>query len=113
MTRLAIAVAVVLVLVAGVIGLRAAMSVTVDDVGPGGVTVECSGWTGVGDGCGVWGMGILAEGAPSNTFEIDDVVRVRLDRPAFGFAGTCVAEYFLSRYPDEVEWTEEVRCPGG
>lgn len=113
MKWLAIAVVVILVLVAGVIGLRAAMSVTVDDVGPDGVIVECSGWTGVGDGCGSWGEQLLAEGAPSNTFEIDDVVRLRLDRPAFGFAETCVAEYFLGRYPDEVEWTEDVPCPDG
>ncbi len=114
MKRLAlVGVFVVLVALTGFFGLRAATSVTTEDVGPGGVTVECSGWTGVSDGCGPWGEAILAEGAPSNTFEIEDVVRLRLDRPALGFADTCEAQYFLSRYPDEVAWTEDVPCAAG
>ncbi len=105
-----VVVLVVLAGIAAVVGLRAGTSVRVEDVGPGRVTVECSGWTGVSDGCGAWGEAILAEGAPSNTFEIEDVVRLRLDRPALGFAETCQAQYFLSRYPDEVAWTEDVPC---
>lgn len=96
--------------VGGFLLLRGASATVVSDVGDGRITVECSGWTGAGDGCGPWGAEILAQGAPSNTFEMEDVVRVRLDRPAFGFASTCVAEYVLSRYPDEVAWTEEVAC---
>ena len=105
-----------LVLVAGaasVIGLRAASTTIVNDVGSQQVSVECSGWTGVSDGCAAWGTDLLARGAPSHTFELGDVVRVRLDRPMLGFASGCVAEYFLSRYPDEVAWTEDVPCPNG
>ena len=114
MKRLALVGAVVVLLaVAGFFGLRAATSVTAEGVGPGGVTVECSGWTGAGDRCGAWGEEVLADGAPSNTFEIEDVVRLRLDRSALGFAESCEAEYFLSRYPDEVAWTEDVACAGG
>ena len=75
--------------------------------------VECSGWTGVTDGCAEWADRILAAGAPTTTFEFEDVVRVRLDRPMLGIASTCVAEYFLGRYPDDVAWTEEVDCPEG
>jgi hypothetical protein len=108
-----VVVLVVLAGIAGVVGLRTGTSVRVEDVGPGRVTVECSGWTGVSDGCGAWGEAILAEGAPSNTFEIEDVVRLRLDRPALGFAENCQAQYFLSRYPDEVAWTEDVPCLSG
>ena len=111
-TRTLILVAAVLLILAlgGFLLLRSASATVVSDVGEGRITVECSGWSGVGDGCGEWGAEVLAQGAPSNTFEMEDVVRVRLDRAAFGFASTCVAEYFLSRYPDEVAWTDEVAC---
>jgi hypothetical protein len=80
---------------------------------PGGPMIECSGWTGVSDGCAAWGAEVLAAGAPTTTFEFEDVVRVRLDRPMLGFASTCVAEYFLGRYPREVAWSEGVDCPEG
>ena len=110
-TRALLLIGLVLALVAGgVLLLRGASATLVSDVGERGVSVECSGWTGISDGCGAWGTDVLAMGAPSNTFEIEDVVRVRLDRPTFGFASTCVAEYFLSRYPDEVAWSEDVPC---
>jgi hypothetical protein len=75
-----------------------------------GVTIECVGSTGVTDECRAWGDEILAEGPPSTTFEIDDLVRIRLDRPILGFASTCVAEYFVSRYPDDAIWDDEVAC---
>jgi hypothetical protein len=114
MKRLALLVALLMLVgITGFFGLRAATSVTAHDIGPGQVRVECSGWTGVGAGCGAWGAEILADGAPSNTFEMQDVVRLRLDRPAFGFAATCEADYFLSRYPNEVVWTEDVPCADG
>jgi hypothetical protein len=73
--------------------------------------LECRGWTGVSVGCAAWGAAVLAAGAPTTTFEFEDVVRVRLDRPMLGFASTCVAEYFLGRYPEDVAWTEEIDCP--
>ncbi|MDQ4036377.1 MAG: hypothetical protein M3153_10660 [Chloroflexota bacterium] len=75
-----------------------------------GVRIECAGSTGVKDDCRAWGDEILAEGPPSTTFEMDDLVRLRLERPMLGFASTCVAEYFVSRYPDDATWDDEVAC---
>jgi len=78
------------------------------------VIVECTGAAGVDEpGCRAWGDAILAEGSPTTTFEAEDVVRLRLDRELLGLAGTCRAEWFLGRYPDDVAWTEEVACAGG
>jgi hypothetical protein len=78
------------------------------------VTVECSGGAAVDDAtCRAWGDAILAEGAPTTTFEARDVVRLRLDRALFGFGGTCRAEWFLGRYPDDVAWSESVACADG
>ena len=74
-------------------------------------TIECTGWTGATDECAAWGADVLAEGSPSNTFELEDVVRIRLDRPAFGLAEACSVDYFLSRYPDDVAWSEDIDCP--
>jgi len=59
--------------------------------------------------CLAWGDEVLAAGAPSTTFELEDVVRIKFERNPF--SGPCRAEYFLGRYPDEVAWTEEVDCP--
>ncbi|HSI98831.1 MAG TPA: hypothetical protein VLA59_00420 [Patescibacteria group bacterium] len=79
-----------------------------------GVTVECSGAAGVDEvACRAWGDAILADGSPTTTFEAQDVVRLRLDRTLLGFGGTCRAEWFLGRYPDDVAWSEEVACTGG
>ena len=80
--------------------------------GAAGETIECTGWTGVTEECTAWGAEVLADGPPSNTFELEDIVRIRLDRPTFGLANGCTVEYFLSRYPDDVAWTEETDCPG-
>ena len=113
-TRLVILV-VAVVLAAGAIYVaqRASAATTVADVGPNRIAAECTGWTGVGALCDEWGEAILSAGAPSTTFELEDVVRVRMDRPTFGFADRCTVEYFLSRYPDEVAWTENVDCIDG
>jgi hypothetical protein len=109
--RLVILVA-VLVLAAGAVYVvsRAATSVVAEHVGPMQISAECTGWTGVTERCREWGEAVLAAGAPSTTFELEDVVRIRLDRPTFGLAGRCTAEYFVGRYPDEVAWTEDVDC---
>jgi hypothetical protein len=58
--------------------------------------------------CAAWGDGLLARGAPSRTFELRDVVRVRLDRGILG--GECSVAWFLGRYPDEPAWTDDVAC---
>jgi hypothetical protein len=99
-------------LLAGLAFTRGSSSTLVAAEATDGAIVECSGWSGVTDGCAAWGARVLAAGAPTTTFEFEDVVRVRLDRPMFGFASTCVAEYFLGRYPEDVAWTEDVDCPG-
>jgi hypothetical protein len=103
-------VAVLSILVAA-IGIRAATGTIADDVGELRISAECTGWTGASD-CHAWAAEVLAAGAPSATFEMEDVIRLRLDRPLLGLASTCIAEYFLSRYPEEVAWAEEVPCPG-
>lgn len=103
----------VVVAVGGIGLVRAATSTIAAHVGEQRIMAECTGWTGLSDRCREWGEEVLGRGAPSNTFEIEDVVRVRLDRPLFGFAPTCAVEYFLSRYPDEVAWTEQVPCFDG
>lgn len=73
------------------------------------VTIECAPSTNMlEEGCRVWGDQVLLLGAPSTTFELEDVVRIRLERAPF--SGPCRAEYFLGRYPDEVTWTERVDC---
>jgi hypothetical protein len=90
---------------------RAATTVIAQHVGPMQISAECTGWTGVTDRCREWGEAVLATGAPTTTFELEDVVRLRMDRPTLGLAGHCTVEYFLGRYPDEVAWTEEVACP--
>ena len=98
-------------LIGGVaLALRGAVPAVARDAGGSGVTVECTGWTGVSVGCADWGAAVLAEGPPSSTFEMEDVNRLVLDRPTFGFAGSCEARYFLSRYPDEPAWTEPIPC---
>ena len=113
-TRLVLIVGFVLVLgLGGILLLRAATSTVVEHAGENQITAECTGWTGVSSSCVDWANDVLAQGAPSNTFEMEDVVRIRLDRPKLGFAATCEAEYFLSRYPDEVAWSEVVPCHDG
>jgi hypothetical protein len=91
-------------------GSRAATTVVAEHVGAMQISVECTGWTGVAERCREWGEAVLAAGAPSTTFELEDVVRIRLDRPTFGLAGRCTAEYFIGRYPNDVAWTEDVDC---
>ena len=78
------------------------------------VTVECRAAAATDSAaCREWGDAILAEGSPTTTFEAQDVVRLRLDRELFGPGGTCRAEWFLGRYPDDVAWSESVACPEG
>jgi hypothetical protein len=74
-----------------------------------GVTIECSSSLGVDEAaCRGLGDAMLEAGPPSTTFELEDVVRIRLDRGLFG--GECRIEYFLSRYPDEATWAEPAAC---
>jgi len=78
-----------------------------------GLTVECSGWTGVTDGCAAWGEEVRAAGAPSATFELEDVVRLRFDRAMLGLVSDCTVEYHLGRYPEDVAWSAEIACREG
>ena len=108
--RIGLSVLVALVAVIAVVlflrpGVTATSSVDPD------VSVVCTAATGASvAACQAWGDGILAEGSPSSTFEAEDLVRLRLDRELFGFGGSCTAEWFLSRYPDDAIWTETVAC---
>jgi hypothetical protein len=75
------------------------------------VSIECSAVTGVSaEACRAWGDDILAQGAPSPTFEMDDLARLAIDRPTFGFGSTCEVEYFISRDPDTPAWREVIAC---
>ena len=95
----------------GVLVVRGSSVTTVEDVGPNAITVECTGWSGLGaESCGARGSELFAAGAPSTTFDNEDVVRIRLDRGSFGFAESCTATWFVSRYPDEPAWDEDVSC---
>lgn len=93
---------------AGGCGLAGSPTV-VTDAAP--AAIECDASTGVSDGCADWGRDVLARGAPSRTFELEDVVRIRLVRAPF--ADDCTVEYYLGRYPDEVAWSEEIACRDG
>lgn len=74
------------------------------------VTIRCHGSVSEG-ACARWGDAILAEGAPSATFEMQDLVRLEIARPMFG--STCEVEYFLQRYPDDAVWNDEIPCVEG
>ncbi|HEX5039133.1 MAG TPA: hypothetical protein VFW95_03250 [Candidatus Limnocylindria bacterium] len=78
-----------------------------------GVTIACDGSTGVGaDECRSWGDAVLALGAPSSTFEFEDVDRLRFSRPLFGFGSPCQVAYYLERYSDDPAWEDDVSCAG-
>ena len=102
--------ALVAIVAAVLVFLRTGSVSTAESTLQPGLTIECAGSTGVTGACGAWGDEILAAGPPSTTFEMDDLRRLRLDRPMLGFASTCVAEYFVSRYPDDAIWDDEVAC---
>ena len=77
------------------------------------VTIECSAATGASvETCGAWGDEILARGAPSTTFDMDDLARLVIDRPAWGFSPTCEVDYFISRDDENRAWHEATACVG-
>lgn len=79
-----------------------------------GVVVECSAATGVSaDACRAWGDEVLARGAPSHTFEMDDLARLVLDRSMLGLGPTCDVSYFISRDAQNRVWHQEVACGQG
>jgi hypothetical protein len=41
---------------------------------------------------------------------MDDLARLRIDRPLFGFGAPCQVQYFLERYPDDSTWDSDVPC---
>jgi hypothetical protein len=83
---------------------RSATTVTSD-----GVEVECA----VTDEatCATWADSVLADGPGIQTFDPDDLERVRVARSVLGLFGECQAEYFLGRY-DDAAARESVPCPG-
>ena len=75
------------------------------------VTIECSAATGVSiETCRAWGDEILAAGAPSTTFEMDDLARLVVDHPTWGFSPTCEVDYFISRDAGNRAWHESIAC---
>ncbi len=75
------------------------------------VTIECDGSTSISEeSCLEWGDEVLALGAPSTTFEMQDLVRLRFSKPLLGFGSPCQVEYFLQRYPDDPVWDENIPC---
>lgn len=103
--------AVVLLLAAAATFLIVRPGVRTTAAGAPGVTVECSAATGLDDAaCREWGDGVIAAGAPSSTFEMTDLGRVRLDRDLLGVASTCHTEWFITRYDTPV-WTDDEPCP--
>ena len=79
---------------------------------PPGLVAECTASTGLdSDACEAWGTRLVAQGAPSTTFELQDVTRLRLDRHLFGLGG-CRVEWFISRFRYEPVWDDESSCPG-
>ena len=77
------------------------------------VTIECDGSASVSEeSCLAWGDDVLALGAPSTTFEMQDLVRLRFSKPLPGFGSPCQVEYFLQRYPDDAVWDDDIPCRG-
>ena len=73
------------------------------------VVIRCPAATSA-EGCVAWGDRVLAAGAPSTTFDMEDLVRVELRRGTLGIGESCEAAYVIGRYPDEPVWDETVDC---
>ena len=113
MIRVVIAV-VLVALVAGAVYLVVRPGQEVASATNPGVTITCDGSTGVSaDECRTWGDEVLALGAPSSTFEFEDVDQLRFSKPLFGFGSPCQVSYYLERYADDPAWEDDVRCAGG
>jgi hypothetical protein len=111
--RIAILLAVVLAVLAWFLVLNRPTVDGTSRVDPD-VTIECDGSTSVTDeSCMAWGDEVLGLGAPSTTFEMQDLVRLRFSKPLLGFGSPCQVEYFLQRYPDDAVWDEDIPCGAG
>ncbi|MGH2446103.1 MAG: hypothetical protein ACRDGD_08705 [Candidatus Limnocylindria bacterium] len=111
MVRFGAAIAVVVVLAVLLFGFVTGGSVEAASSVDPDVTIECTGSMRLSvEACGARGDAVLSEGAPSHTFEMDDLARLRFDRELWGFGSTCEARYYLERYADDPAWTEEVAC---
>jgi hypothetical protein len=78
------------------------------------VTIRCDGSASVSEEtCLEWGEEILALGAPSTTFEMEDLARLEISKPLLGFGAPCQADFFLQRFPDDATWGEDVPCKEG
>jgi hypothetical protein len=108
-----VAVALVAIALAAVALLLVRPAVTATAATAPGVTIECAAATGLDEeSCRAWGEGVVARGAPSSTFEMADLGRLRLDRGLLGLAATCRIDWFTTRYADDPVWTDEGPCPG-
>ena len=109
MLRIGLLVAAVVVVggAALLVVLRPSVSV-MSNVAPA-VTIECHG-IGVEADCREYGDGVLSQGPPSNTFEMDDLARLALERPTLGDGSRCSAAWYIERYPDDPVWEADVAC---
>jgi hypothetical protein len=75
------------------------------------VTYRCEGIS-TAERCELSGDVVLDQlGAPSETFEMEDVTRLEITEPPFG-ERICTVAYFIQRYPDDAAWELEIECPG-
>ena len=109
MLRIGLLVAVVVLLAAAAILFVVRPTVSVASAVTPGVTVECRG-IGAEDECRNHGDSVLSQGPPSNTFEMDDVSRLVIERPLVGDAKRCSAAWYIERYPDDPVWEADVAC---
>lgn len=110
MRRIGIALGTVVVALVGVAAFVLLRPPTEISASGSGVMIRCDASV-VAEDCGSWGDAVLADGAPSSTFDMADFERLELTRSLFGFGSSCQAAYFIGRYPDDAAWTEDVPCP--
>jgi hypothetical protein len=77
------------------------------------VTIRCDGsLSATEESCRAFGDAVIEMGAPSTTFEMDDVARLLISRQMLGVGSSCEVAYTLQRFPDDPLWTAEMECLG-
>ncbi len=110
MRRIGIALGAVVVVLIGLAAFVLLRPATVVNTPGSDVMIRCDASV-VAEDCGTWGDAVLADGAPTTTFDMADLERLDLTRSLFGFGSSCQAAYFIGRYPDDAAWTEDIACP--
>ncbi len=102
-------VAVVMIIVIGGFVVTRPSLRTTSTVDPD-VTIRCEASAPSAEACLAWGDDLFAAGAPSTTFEMQDVAQLVIRRPLFGLGTPCEVDYILGRYPDDPAWSEATPC---